>query len=284
MRRGWSLIVVVAGIALLAWMIGCGTPKDQVQRDTLVLATTTSLQDSGLLDDVLLRAFAKAQPGLKVKTLAVGSGEAMAMGARGEADVLLVHSPKDEDQFMRDGHGTLRLPVAYNFFAIVGPAADPSRVRGAADATAAFAAIADSGAAFASRGDDSGTNKKELALWESAGSKPAGEAYISTGQGMGETLLIASEKRAYTLTDLATFLAMNDRLDLVVLSTPSADLRNDYSVIIVDQNEFATVNAAGAERFAGFLVDPKVQRLIADFGKDKYGQPLFFVESSGPER
>jgi tungstate transport system substrate-binding protein len=281
-RRAITLsapIMALAVAVLLSGTIGCGAAADPVQRDTLVLATTTSLQDSGLLDDVLLPAFADAQQDLKVKTIAVGSGEAMAMGARGEADVLLVHSPKDEEQFMRDGHGTLRLPVAYNFFAIVGPAKDPAGVRGAADATAAFAAIAESGATFASRGDDSGTNKKELALWASAGSKPAAEAYISSGQGMGETLQIASEKSAYTLTDLATFLAMKDRLDLVVLSSPSAELRNDYSVIIVNQNEFPTVNAAGAERFAAFLVDPATQKLIGAFGTDKYGQPLFFVES-----
>jgi tungstate transport system substrate-binding protein len=181
---------------------------------------------------------------------------------------------------MRDGHGTLRLPVAYNFFAIVGPVADPAGVKGTADATAAFAAVARSGAAFTSRGDDSGTNKRELALWEAAGHKPTGSAYIVSGQGMGETLQIASEKGAYTLTDLATYQAMRDRLDLVVLSAPAADLRNDYSVIIVDQNEFPTVNAAAAERFAGFLVSAAGQRLIAAFGRDELGEALFFIESS----
>jgi tungstate transport system substrate-binding protein len=211
-----------------------------------------------------------------VKVVAVGSGEAMAMGAKGEADVLMVHSPDDEAQFMADGNGTLRLPFAYNYFVIVGPKDDPAGVAKAADATAAFTAIADSKSTFVSRGDESGTNKKELKIWESAGITPEGDWYISTGQGMGETLRITSEKQGYTLTDVGTFLSQQDTLDLTVLSKETQDLKNIYDVIIVNQNKFPTVNAASSEQMAQLLVSKTGQAAIAEYGKDTYGQPLFY--------
>ena len=273
------LIVVVCGL-----LAGCGS-GDTVKRDELIVATTTSLKDSGLIDDVVLPLFAKTAPDVTVKVLAVGSGEAMAMGAAGEADVLFVHSPADEAVFMAAGDGTLRLPVATNFFVIVGPAGDPAGVKGAKTAAEAFSGIAERAATFVTRGDESGTNKKELKLWTEAGVQPAGAWYVSTGQGMGETLRIASEKQGYSLTDLATFLSLQDTLDLAPLFTGSKDLVNVYSVIIVNQNKFPTVNAAAAEQMAQVLVSPAGQKAIGAYGVDKYGKQLFtpFAGALGSE-
>jgi tungstate transport system substrate-binding protein len=254
--------------------------------DQLILATTTSVKDSGLLDDVVLPAFNEAHPDITVKTIAVGSGEAMQMGRDGEADVLMVHSPADEEAFMEEGNGTIRLPVAQNYFVIVGPADDPAKVAGAADAAEAFAAIPESGTPFISRGDDSGTHKKELSIWEAAGVTPEGDWYISTGQGMGETLQVATERQGYTLTDLGTFLSMQDTLDLKVLSEESEDLRNIYSVIVVNQLMHPKTNAAGAEMFAQILLTSDMQKQIGDFGNEEFGQPLFVPNASalgGPD-
>jgi len=261
-------------VLLLPVLTGCGS-SDSVKRDELIVATTTSLKDSGLIDDVVLPLFAKTAPDVTVKVLAVGSGEAMSMGAAGEADVLFVHSPTDEAAFMAAGDGTLRLPVATNHFVIVGPGGDPAGVKRATSAAEAFAGIAASTATFVTRGDESGTNKKELKIWDSAGVQPSGAWYVSTGQGMGETLRIASEKQGYTLTDLATFLALKDTLELVPLFTGSPDLVNVYSVIIVNQDKFPTVNAAAAEQMAQVLVSPAGQKAIGAYGVDKYGKQLF---------
>lgn len=273
--RRASLAACLLAVAAVTLAAACGTAADGVARDQLIVATTTSLNDSGLLDGVVLPLFRAAHPGVTVKVVAVGSGEAMAMGARGEADVLLVHSPEDEAAFMAAGHGTLRLPFASNYFAVVGPRDDPAGVRAAADAVAAFRAIARTRSTFVSRGDDSGTNRRELQLWERAGVDPAGDWYVSTGQGMGETLRVASEKQGYTLTDLGTWLAQRRSLDLALLLTGGEDLKNVYDVIIVNQNEFATVNAAAAEQLAQLLVSRAGQRAIAHYGRAKYGQPLF---------
>jgi tungstate transport system substrate-binding protein len=270
-----AAVMVVAGMALAACGGSSTTAGGSVARNQLILATTTSVKDSGLLDQSLLPAFRQRFPKLTVKTIAVGSGEAMAMGARGEADVLLVHSPQDEEAFMAAGHGTLRLPVAYNYFVIAGPPGDPVGVRTAGTAADAFRAISRAGAIFVSRADASGTNKKELKLWAAAGVQPSGGWYIKTGQGMGETLQVASEKQGYTLTDLSTFLAMKDTLGLAQLTKASPDLKNTYSVIVVNQSQFPTVNAAAAEQFAAFLVSPDGQRLIGEFGRQKFGTSLF---------
>jgi tungstate transport system substrate-binding protein len=268
---------------LILLVAACGSssddsasPQPRVQADQLIVATTTSLNDSGLLEDVVLPAYAELFPDVTVKVVAVGSGEALAMGAKGEADVLMVHSPDDEARFMADGNGTLRLPFAYNYFVIVGPKADPASVRAVSSASSAFASIAESGSAFVSRGDESGTHKKELKLWEAAGITPEGDWYLSTGQGMGETLRIASEKQGYTLTDLGTFLAQQDTLDLAVLSRETDDLKNIYDVIIVNQNRFPTVNAASGEQLAQLLVSRTGQAAIAEYGEDTYAQPLFY--------
>ncbi|MCX6371926.1 MAG: substrate-binding domain-containing protein [Actinobacteria bacterium] len=276
--RALAVVALVVLVLLLPLLGGCGT-SDAVKRDELIVATTTSLKDSGLIDDVVLPLFAKTAPDVTVKVLAVGSGEAMAMGARGEADVLLVHAPKDEVAFVAAGSGTLRLPVAYNFFVIVGPEGDPAGVKSGTSAADGFARIAAAQKTFFTRGDESGTNKKEAALWELAGVRPVGMWYQKTGQGMGETLRIASEKQGYTLTDLATYLSLRETLDLVPLSPKSQDLKNQYSVVLVDQGRFPTVNAAVAEQFAQVLVSAAGQTLIGDYGKAEYGEALFFPDA-----
>jgi tungstate transport system substrate-binding protein len=280
-RRKRYLIVLTAlvllGLAALPLLTACGSESDEadVARDQLIVATTTSLNDSGLFEDVVLPAYAEIAPDVTVKVVAVGSGEAIAMAERGDADVLTVHSPAAEQEFMDAGNGTLRLQFAYNFFIIVGPEDDPAGVAATTTAAEGFAAIAESESVFVSRGDESGTNSKELKIWEDAGIEPSGDWYLSTGQGMGDTLRVASEKQGYTLTDTGTFLAQQDTLDLVPLSGESADLQNTYSVILIDQNKHPAVNAAAAERFAQYLVSKEGQEAIAAFGQETYGQPLF---------
>ncbi len=275
--------MALVAIAVGAGGCGAGGSEPSVQRDQLVVATTTSLNDSGLLEDVVLPAYERQHPGVTVKVIAVGSGEAIAMGAKGEADLLLVHSPDDEARFMADGHGTLRLPFAFNHFVIVGPETDPAGVRDTATAAAAFDAIAAAEQPFVSRGDESGTHKKELGLWETAGATPGGDWYMSTGQGMGETLRIASEKQGYTLTDLGTFLAQRESLDLAPLSAATDDLKNVYDAIIVNQNESLAVNAAAAEQFTQSLVSAEGQRAIGEYGEAEYGATLFhpYADSTG---
>ena len=270
---GALVALLLAG--LLAVACGSGEPGSAVDQGRLLVATTTSLNDSGLLDDVVLPAYEQLHPGVTVKVVAVGSGEAIALGAQGDADVLLVHSPDDEAAFMAEGHGTLRLPFAYNYFVIAGPGDDPAGIARAETASDAFGAIAEAQSTFISRGDESGTNKKELKLWDAAGVTPEGDWYLSAGQGMGETLRIASEKQAYALTDLGTLLAQGASLDLEPLFTGSGDLKNVYDVIIVNQNELPMVNAAGAEDLAQLLVSAAGQEAIAAYGEEEYGEPLF---------
>ncbi|WP_344220356.1 substrate-binding domain-containing protein [Kribbella sancticallisti] len=239
----------------------------------LVLATTTSTQDSGLLD-VLLPAF-DARSDCIVKTVAVGSGQAMKMGEKGDADVLLVHSPAAEEKFMAAGHGASREPVMHNDFVVAGPPADPVGLAGSATAAEALKRIAAKQAPFASRADDSGTNAKELALWKTAGVVPAGAWYLKTGQGMSATLTIANQKQAYTLADRSTFLATKG-LQFTVLFEDSADLRNDYHVLVVKHDG---VNTACAREFADWVRDRPAQELIATFGIDEFGEALFFADA-----
>lgn len=243
----------------------------------LILATTTSTQDSGLLD-VLVPLF-QDQTGYVVQTIAVGSGQAMTMGQEGNADVLLVHAPASEKAFMADGYGQDRKLVMHNDFIIVGPAADPAGIRGSADTIAALTKIFDSGSPFITRGDDSGTHKMELALWKKAALEPAGDWYQDSGQGMGPTLTIASEKEAYTLTDRATYLATKDALSLEILFEGDAALLNVYHVITVHPEKWPLVNNPGAVAFAEFMVSDETQAIIAEFGVEKYGQPLFFPDA-----
>ena len=248
---------------------------------TLILATTTSTQDSGLLD-VLVPAF-ELSTGYVVKTVAVGSGQAMAMGKECNADVLLVHSPAAEVEFMDAGSGIDRRLVMHNDFVIVGPAADPAGIKGTPKAADALAKIAAAEATFVSRADKSGTNAKELALWKAANITPKGAWYLESGQGMGPTLQIASEKGGYTLTDRATYLAMKDKLNLDILVEGEAGLLNVYHVISVNPAKCPGVNTAGATAFADYLVSADGQALIGEFGTEKFGQPLFVPDAGKSE-
>jgi tungstate transport system substrate-binding protein len=244
----------------------------------IILATTTSTQDSGLLD-VLVPLF-EEQSGYTVQTIAVGSGEAMKMGEEGNADVLLVHAPASEVTFMEAGHGIDRFLVMHNDFVIVGPAADPAGIKGMATATEAFTAIFNAGAEFITRGDDSGTHKKELALWKAAALDPAGQAwYVETGQGMGASMIVASEKGAYILTDRATYLANKDNYQLEILVEGEPGLLNIYHVITVNPDKSDQINSEGGLAFANFMVDAATQAVIGEFGVDTYGAPLFFPDA-----
>jgi tungstate transport system substrate-binding protein len=271
-----------AGAVLAALLVvGCsssgntqvGAAGASAPSGALVLATTTSTQDTGLLD-ALVPAFEQAGD-CTVKTVAVGSGEALEMGASGDADVLLVHSPAAEERFMADGHGLSRVAVMHNDFVLLGPPDDPAHARQAATAVEAFAAIAAAQAPFASRADQSGTHAEELALWQQAGITPTGPWYLETGQGMGETLTIAGQKQAYTLSDRGTHLARQD-LDLDVVSEGGDELQNPYHVIVVDS---PGTNRGCATALSDWLVTPETQQLIGDFGVDRFGQPLFFPDA-----
>jgi len=245
---------------------------------TLILATTTSTQDSGLLD-VLIPQFEK-DAGYFVKTIAVGSGQAMTMGKKGEADVLLVHSPEAEKQFMTEGSGTSRRLVMHNDFILVGPATDLAHIKKEKSSFAAFKKIATAQVLFLSRGDNSGTHAKEKGLWKGAGVAPEGQKwYQQTGLGMGQTLSVAAEKKGYTLTDRATYLALKKTLGLAILMEGDPKLLNIYHVIEVNAAKWPKVNAAGAKAFADFMVAKKTQDLIGKFGVEKFGAPLFFPDA-----
>jgi tungstate transport system substrate-binding protein len=261
--------------ALLAG--GCASGSGAAESDEAILATTTSTQDSGLLDE-LVPDF-EEEHDCTIKTVAVGSGEALAMGENGDADALLVHSPEAEEEFMDGGHGLTREPVMHNDFVIVGPEGDPATIGDATDAAAALTRIAEAEATFASRGDDSGTHAKELELWELAGVEPSGDWYIETGQGMGQTLTIAGQKSAYSLADRGTFLATAN-LDSTIAFEGSDDLRNDYHVIVVDRGEEP---APCGEEFAAWLQEPDVQERIGAFGVEQYGEPLFVPDAGAGE-
>lgn len=269
MRRGAGTAAVAA---ILMATSGCGSDEPGASGDpsgNMILATTTSTQDSGLLDEILPLFDQESE--CTVKTVAVGSGQAMAMGEKGDADVLLVHSPADEEQFMADGHGSSREAVMHNDFVLVGPPDDPAGIADASDAAEALTRIADQKASFASRGDDSGTHAKELSIWDEARVEPKGSWYLETGQGMGDTLTIADQKRAYTLADRSTFLATKS-LELYVAFDGSEDLRNNYHVIVVDHDG---TNTGCAEEFSAWILDRPVQDAIAEFGVEEYGEQLF---------
>lgn len=241
----------------------------------LILATTTSTQDSGLLD-VLIPLF-EAETGYKVQAVAVGTGQALKMAEEGNADVVLVHAPKSEEAFMDAGFGKDRALVMHNDFIIVGPESDLAQIKGTASVIDALNAIYDSGSLFISRGDDSGTHKKELDIWSKAELNPNGQNwYLESGQGMGATLTIASEKGAYTLTDRGTFLAQKENLDLVLILEGDPPLLNPYHVITVNPEKWPKVNYDGAIAFFKFMTHPNTQKVISEFGVEQYGQPLFF--------
>jgi len=271
--------------ALAAWALAVPAAAADQQTKTVILATTTSTQDSGLLD-ALVPVFEK-QAGYVVKTIAVGTGQALAMGRRGEADVLLVHAPGEEQKLVDEGFSAGRRLVMHNDFVVVGPTADPARIKGSASSKEAFKKIADAGALFVSRGDNSGTHTKEKAIWKAVGVSPEGQGwYQQTGLGMGETLNVASEKRGYTLSDRGTLLARGKSrpLDLTILVEGEPNLLNVYHVIEVSTAKWPKVNAAGAKAFADFVTSKQGQELIGKFGVDRFGSPLFFPDAGKPER
>lgn len=259
---------------LAAVIAGCSAATPDVA--SVTLATTTSTRDSGLLD-VLVPLF-EQQSGLDVKVVAVGSGQAVELGRRGDADVLLTHAPDLESQFVNDGYGLARLPVMHNDFVLVGPPADPAQIHTEVTVTAAFAKLAGGGALFVSRGDKSGTALKEESIWKQLDVQPEGEWYLRIGSGMAETLRMASEKQAYTLSDRGTFLALRDTLELEVLSEGDPRLQNPYAVIVVNPARHPHVNAGGAQQFADFLLAPQTQAVIEGFVDDQSGETLFVPE------
>ena len=259
---------LVAALALLSIAMPAGA-----QSSVVILSTTTSTQDSGLLD-VLVPVFERAT-GYTVKTIAVGTGQALALAARGEADVTLCHAPALEKQYVAGDKVRNRRLVMSNDFVIVGAEADPATIAGAKSAVAALGRIAAAGARFVSRGDKSGTHTLELALWAQAGVVPAAPWYIESGQGMGATLGLADDRRAYTLTDRATLLAFGKRLALRVMVEGDRRLRNIYSVMETNPANGPRVNAAGGRAFADFMVSRDAQEIVRAFGVDRYGRPLF---------
>jgi tungstate transport system substrate-binding protein len=256
------------------------SPSPSPARPDLLLATTTSTQDSGLLD-VLIPDFEK-KTGYKVKTSAVGTGAALAIGARGDADVVLVHAPSLETDFMKQGNGDRRLFVMHNDFIVVGPPSDPAKIKGK-PVLDALKALAAAQATFISRGDNSGTDVLEKSLWKQAGITPAKPWYVEAATGMGQTLQIASEKNGYTITDRATYLAQKSHLQLDLINGGDPPLLNYYHVITVSPTKFPKVNFAGANAFADYLVHPDTQKIIAAFGLDKFGQQLFFPDAGKPD-
>ena len=251
------------------------------QRSPVILSTTTSTQDSGLLD-VLVPLF-EQKTGYTVKTIAVGTGQALALAARGEADVVLAHAPALEKKYVADGKMLDRRLVMYNDFVIIGPAEDPAKLKGMTKAADAMKAIAATGSRFVSRGDNSGTHALEKALWKLASVEPQGAWYIEAGQGMGATLGIADDRKAYTLTDRGTLLAFQRRVRLPILLAGDRPLLNVYSVMKVNPSNGPKVNAVGGAAFADFMVSADVQQVIKSFGVDKYGQPLFVPVAGAKE-
>jgi len=240
---------------------------------TVIVSTTTSTQDSGLLD-VLVPLF-EQQTGYSVKTISVGTGQALALAARGEADVTLAHAPAVEKKYVAEGKMHNRRLVMYNDFLLIGPESDPAKIRGDKHVVAALKKIAEAGARFVSRGDKSGTHVLEQSLWKAAGVTPAAPWYIESGQGMGATLGIANDRQAYTLSDRATMLAFSKRVDLKPMVEGDRLLLNIYSVMEVNPANGPRVNTAGGKAFAEFMLAPETQAVIKAFGVDKYGQPLF---------
>lgn len=262
------LVIVVTLGASIAYM-GKGSGEDKF----IILATTTSTQDSGLLD-YLLPKF-QEETGIEARVVAVGTGKALQMGRDGQADVLLVHAKKDEETFVKEGHGLERFDVMYNDFILVGPKDQyTDQLKGMTDISEVMTYLAKEKIKFISRGDDSGTHKKELSLW--GGEAPKGDFYISAGKGMGEVLQMANELKGYTLTDRATYLSMKDNLSLYVVCEGNPALLNQYGVIAVNPNKSELIHKEGAQVFIQWILSEETQKLIESYGVDQYGQTLFF--------
>lgn len=288
-KKRWTL--VLAMMMILTLFTACGAKEEAVAPveeepaaaeiiGKIILATTTSTQDSGLLD-VILPDFT-AKTGYEVDVIAVGSGEAMKMGENGEADVLLVHSPAAEKEFVAAGHSPERFDVMYNDFVILGPTEDPAGIKAAApdNAQAAFQKIYDDQVTFVSRADDSGTHKKELSVWEKLTLTPSGDWYVETGKGMGDVITMTNEMLGYTLADRATWLNMSEGTDLQIVTEGDKDLFNQYGVMVVDPSKNDQINAEGALAFQNWILSEETQALIGTYGVEEYGLALFTPNAS----
>lgn len=285
LKKRKLLALALAMIMVLSVFAGCAKdekPAAKPEKEgpaeiigTVILATTTSTQDSGLLDEILPDFTYKT--GYEVDVIAVGSGEAMKMGENGEADVLLVHSPAAEKAFVEAGHGPARYDVMYNDFVIIGPKNDPAGIKAAApdNAQAALKKIYDDKVTFVSRADESGTHKKELSIWEKLGLTPSGDWYVESGKGMGDVITMTNEMLGYTISDRATWLSMADKTDLDIVTEGDKDLFNQYGVIVVDPAKNEKINAEGALAFQEWILSDETQQLIGKFGVEKYGKALF---------
>ena len=276
-KRFISFYLFVSLVILGLLLAAC----NQFGKPAIILATTTSTQDSGLLDE-LIPVF-EDQSGYIVKVIAVGTGQALKMGQDGNADILLVHAPDAEKVLIENGSAIDRRLMMHNDFVIVGPAGDPAGIQGMKVPGNALKQIGESEVVFVSRGDDSGTHKKELSLWAQAGTDPEGEWYLESGQGMGATLRIASEKGAYTLTDRATYLSQRETLDLIILLEGDPSLLNIYHVMRVNPREWPNINEDGALALSDFLTSAEGQALTGAFGVETFGQPLFFPDAGYTE-
>lgn len=260
-------------ITIVSLLIFAGCSTEPI-KSSIILSTTTSTQDSGLLD-YLLPIFTE-ETGVEVRTVAVGTGKALEMARNGEADVLLVHAKASEEELVAEGFGIERFDVMYNDFVLVGPTDNPLGLKSmGTDIEAALAKIKEENAIFVSRGDDSGTHKKELEIWSAAKIEPDWENYLSVGQGMGDTLKIASDKQGYTITDRGTFLSMKEKLDLNIVTEGAASMLNQYGVICVNPEPFDNINPEGAAKFKDWILSEPTQKLISEFGIETYGQALF---------
>ncbi len=291
MKKSLALICAsLVTVALAVFLAGCssaakdeqpagsssGTTATAPENPTIRLSTTTSVNDSGLLP--FLQPFFEEETGYTLEITSAGTGAAIKKGETGDADLLLVHAKASEEEFIAKGYGVERIPFMYNYFVIVGPADDPAGVSGCATAAEAFAKIAASEQPFVSRGDDSGTNKKELQIWADAGIDPSGSAwYANAGAGMGATLTMAAEQSAYTLTDKGTFLSHAAKDSLSIVLSESDDMKNTYSLIAVSPDKWPDVNAEGANAFITWMTSSKAFDLIAQYGEQEYGEPLFYV-------
>lgn len=278
--KKWIVFItgLIVALSLVAAITGCGEEETKPEERTeLILATTTSTQDSGLLDE-WVPMFEEENPYV-VKVIAVGSGAAMEMGRNGECDVMLVHSPAAEEELVEEGYAVDRNAVMHNDFIIVGPASNPANIADDMEAKDAFAAISTSQSKFISRADESGTHTKELNVWKAAGISPEGAWYVESGKGMGDTLRIASEEGAYTLSDRGTYLSMKDELELEILSEGDPILFNNYHVMNVNPEKWPDVNHEGAKAFNQFCVSPQAQEFLDEFGVEEYGQPLFYPDA-----
>ncbi|GAB6180300.1 substrate-binding domain-containing protein [Desulfotomaculum defluvii] len=286
-KRSTKLLPLLLTIIMLVFA-GCAqqqAPQEEAKQNTpqpavkdVILATTTSTQDSGLLD--ILKPEFEKKTGYNLKIIAVGTGAALQMGEKGEADVLLTHAAKSEQPLVDNGVAINYSLVMHNDFIIVGPESDPAGIKNAKTTVEAIKMISEKNAIFVSRGDDSGTHKKELSLWQEAKIEPKGQTwYQESGTGMGATLNIASEKQGYTLTDRATYLAQKDNVKLAILLQGDKSLLNIYHVMNVNPEKFDKVNAEGGKAFVDFMVAKETQEIIAKFGQDQYGEPLFFADA-----